>query len=69
MISIKKWNKYEPTHIKEDMDEVELHMIFELPDEINRESKRMTVKVYYFEHVVHRLLRQLKQVDEDVEDI
>ena len=51
------------------MDEADLHMIFELPDEVDRESKRMTVKDYYFDHVVHRLFQQLEQIDEDVEDI
>ena len=51
------------------MDEADLHMIFELPDEVNMEYKRMTVQDYYFDHIVHRLLQQLDQADDDVEDV
>ena len=51
------------------MRQKDLHMIFELPDEVNMEYKRMTVQDYYFDHIVHRLLQQLHKADEDVEDV
>ena len=49
-----------PAPTKVDMHETELYKVLELLEEIEDEAKKMNIKDYYFNHVVHYILQGSK---------